>query len=153
MLKEYPNSEIFKYVAEEIAEGKTVQLRVKGTSMLPFLRDGDFAILVPFDQAGLKVGDVVLFTYRKKVLLHRIIRRKGDNLVLKGDGIRKAKETITTQHVIALMKQIIRKNGKKIKCNTLSWYFLFYVWHYLRFFQRYLLILHNMLRNLFYKND
>lgn len=153
MLKEYPNSEIFKYVVEEIANGNTVQLRVRGTSMLPFLREGDFAILVPFDQADLKVGDSVLFTYVKEIYLHRIIRRKGDNLVLQGDGIRKSKETITTQHVIALMKQIIRKNGKKVDCNTFSWYLRFYVWYHLRPFRRYLLKLYYVFRNSSYENN
>lgn len=144
MIKEYPNSEIFKYVAEEIADGKNVKLRVRGNSMIPFIREDDFIILIPCNPSTLKIGDVVLFNHNKEVHLHRIIRKKGNRLILQGDGNIIAKEEIALHDVIAKMKQIIQKKGKKVNADAWVWYFFFYLWFYVRPFRAYLLKLYRV---------
>ena len=147
MIKEYPNSEIFKCVVEESAEGKKVQLRVKGNSMLPFIREGDCIILIPCNPSSLKIGDVVLFNHNKVVHLHRLIDKKENNLVLQGDGNINTKEIVELQDVIAKLQQIIRKKkGKKVNSDTYIWYVCFYVWHFLRPFRPYLLKLYSMFK-------
>jgi signal peptidase I len=66
--------------------GSTRYAIVQGSSMAPLLSDGDLAAVRSSDEVG--VGDVVL--YREPDLgvgvLHRVIRREGDRLVLKGDA-------------------------------------------------------------------
>ncbi|MBP7102846.1 MAG: S24/S26 family peptidase [Bacteroidales bacterium] len=147
MIKEYPNSEIFKYVAEEISHGENVQLRVKGNSMLPFIREGDSIILIPYNPSCLKIGDVVLFNHKKEVRLHRIIHKNGSSLILQGDGNINAKELIDLLDVIGKLKQIIRRNEKKINTDTWVWYFSFYIWYLLRPFRSYLLKLYRVCKN------
>ncbi len=144
MIKEYPNSEIFKCVVEEIANGKNVQLRVKGNSMFPFIREGDCIILIPCNLSKLQIGDVVLFNYNKEVHLHRLIDKKENNLILQGDGNINAVEIVELQDIIAKLQQIIRKKGKKVNAETWRWYFFFYLWFYVRPFRAYILKLYRL---------
>lgn len=127
-MKEIENKLFFTCLSEEIAEGKAVILRVKGRSMLPFLRETDIITLIPVDKDNLKVGDIVLFRYRKKYFLHRIIRKKNENIVLQGDAIKEHFERTTTKWVIAILQKVQRKNGKIINCQSFWWRIGFYLW-------------------------
>ncbi len=131
-MKEIANSVFFSYVAEEITEGKSVILRVKGKSMVPFLHEGDIITLIPCDKNSLQVGDIVLFRYRKNYFLHRIIKKNKEKLILQGDAIIRVKEKTTTKRVIALLQQVERKNGKIINCRSLAWKLRFYVWFFVK---------------------
>ena len=86
-MKKVPNNTFFSLVEEEIAEGKPVRFRLKGNSMFPLLRNGkDSVILEKCLPDELKPMDVVLFRYRGSYVLHRIIQRMGDDLLIQGDG-------------------------------------------------------------------
>ena len=66
------NELYFKLVEEDIAQGKQVRIVLKGTSMQPTLVTGDVLILSPL-KANPVVGDVVLFHYEGRTLLHRVV--------------------------------------------------------------------------------
>lgn len=56
--------------------------------MLPFLRDGDVARVLPANGPEIGVGDVICFeTSPGRLCLHRVIARDGDRLVAKGDAL------------------------------------------------------------------
>lgn len=121
MLKEIPNAEIFKCVIDSINKGDTVQLRVRGNSMYPFLKEGDIVLLSPFDDADIKPGAVVLFAYNESHLLHRVIARNDDKLILQGDNVFTHVEKVKINQVVAVMKQYIKKNGIVISSNSCAW--------------------------------
>ena len=68
------NQEFFRgVVADTLARGETVSVRVKGGSMLPWLRDGAKVRIRPAAGRRLHRGDIVL--YRREtgtLVLHRI---------------------------------------------------------------------------------
>ena len=70
-----PNDVFFGQVAETLAGGSPVTFIVKGYSMYPFMRNGkDSVCLEWYDGRALSAGEVILFQYRGKHVLHRIYK-------------------------------------------------------------------------------
>lgn len=139
-MKTIDNDTFFAWVEEELAAGREVSFRLKGTSMFPLLRNGkDVVLLAHCAPESLKPMDVVLFRYKGKHLLHRIIRRDGDNLLLQGDGSIVAKETCSVHEVVGKVFQVRRPSGKTISVESLQWRFFGRLWRNLGFIRKCLL--------------
>jgi len=109
-IKKIPNIDALKIIEESIKAGTTVQLTVRGNSMSPLLMDGvDVVTLRPFIPAELKPGVIILFRYKERFVLHRIIHISlSDNqqnsqviITAKGDAMTKT-ETITLADIVAV---------------------------------------------------
>jgi predicted N-acetyltransferase YhbS len=75
--------------AEILRQGDSFQFRAHGSSMAPFIRDGDLLTIAPVDAAGLEIGDVVLHcTRRDQIVAHRVVGRTaaGGELLLETRG-------------------------------------------------------------------
>jgi GNAT superfamily N-acetyltransferase len=77
--------------AEILRQGGSFQFRAHGSSMAPFIRDGDLLTVAPCDPADLSVGDVALYrTQRDRIVAHRVVDksvRRGEwTLVTQGDA-------------------------------------------------------------------
>lgn len=117
-----------------------VILRLKGNSMFPLLRNGkDVVILEKCPADSLQPMDVVLFRYRGKHVLHRIIRREGERLLIQGDGSIVAKEECTVDDVVGKVVQICRPSGKEIPVGSWQWTIPSRVWRGLGFLRIWLL--------------
>ena len=128
-MKQIPNDLFFAWVESEIAQGRSVQFLLKGVSMYPFIRGGkDRVVLFPCSHHELQPMDVVLFKYKGNHLLHRIIRRDGDLLTIKGDGSYVAIEVCNVNDVIGKVYTIIRPSGKEISVADWKWRFPSFVW-------------------------
>lgn len=61
-------------VAESLARGETVRLRVQGASMLPWLREGDSVRIQPADVRRIVRGDIALYWRAPgRPILHRVV--------------------------------------------------------------------------------
>ena len=90
-----------------IAEGKEVILKVKGNSMLPFIRH-DFDSVLLTKPGDLKVGDIILaYTTAEKYVLHRIWDIRGEQITLMGDGNLRGTEHCERSQVAGLVKAIV----------------------------------------------
>ena len=78
-------SELMKAVLEK---GRSFRFRAKGISMFPFLREGDQVTFVSVRGRKVQIGDIVSFIHpeSKKFTVHRIIKRVGNQLLIKGDN-------------------------------------------------------------------
>ena len=108
--KKIPNTAALEIIEESIKDGISVQLTVRGNSMSPLLMDGaDVVTLRPFIPAELKPGVIILFRYKGKFVLHRIIhislpavQQNCEAIITaKGDAMTKT-ETIAFADVIAV---------------------------------------------------
>ena len=108
--KKIPNTDALKIIEESIKAGTTVQLTVRGNSMSPLLMDGvDVVRLRPFIPDELKPGVIIIFRYRERFVLHRIIHISLPDsqqiseaiITTKGDAMTKT-ETIAFADVIAI---------------------------------------------------
>ncbi len=145
-MKQIANNIFFEWVESEIAENRPVQFRLKGISMFPLLKDGKHQVIVhPCKAEELSSMDVILFRYKGKHLLHRILKIEGTKLMIQGDGSYVAKEQCTTEDVIGKVQTIIRPSGKHISVNSWRWKLPSRLWISLRFVRTPLLhILHRI---------
>jgi hypothetical protein len=128
-MKQIPNDLFFAWVETEIAQGRTVQFRLKGVSMFPLIRGGkDDVVLRPCSAEELRPMDVVLFKYKGKHLLHRIIRREGNRLLIQGDGSYVAQEQCSVDAVIGKVQAIVRSSGKAVSVESWQWRLPSFVW-------------------------
>ena len=146
-MMQIPNDLFFAWVESEIADGRSVQFRLKGVSMFPLIRNGkDEVQLRPCSAEELRPMDVVLFKYKGRHLLHRIIRREGNRLLIQGDGSYVAQEQCTTDAVIGKVQAIVRPSGKTIPVDSWQWRLPSMVWRNLGVLRSPLLrILHRIL--------
>lgn len=128
-MKQIPNDLFFAWVESEIAEGRSVKFRLKGNSMFPLLRNGkDEVILEKCFPENLKPMDVILFRYRGAHVLHRIIKRKGNDLLIQGDGSIVAMEHCTVNDVVGKVTSICRSSGKTILIDSWKWKLYSHLW-------------------------
>lgn len=145
-MKQIPNDLFFNWVEGEIAQGRSVQFLLKGVSMYPLIRGGkDKIVLSPCSPGELRPMDVVLFRYRGQHLLHRIIRRDGDLLTIKGDGSYVAMEVCNVFDVIGRVQAVIRPSGKEIPIVSWKWKLPSFIWNKMGILRNPILkILHHM---------
>lgn len=128
-MRRIPNEQFFLWVENEIAEGRSVRFRLKGDSMFPLLRNGlDDVILYPCKNEELQPMDVVLFRYKGKHLLHRIIKIDGNRLYMQGDGSIMAKEECLYSDVVGKLKEIVRPSGRIVSLKSCKWRFPSFIW-------------------------
>ncbi len=128
-MKQIPNHLFFRWVEDEIANGHPVQFRLKGNSMYPFLRsDKDEVVLHPCSSDELNKMDVVLFRYKGNYLLHRIIRRHGNKLLIQGDGSYVAREECITEDVVGKVHTVIRPSGRILHVTDWKWRLTSFIW-------------------------
>ncbi|MEG2612034.1 MAG: S24/S26 family peptidase [Alistipes sp.] len=116
------NKIFFAQVEELLAQGDEVQLRVKGYSMRPLLRnERETVILTPYHGEELHPLEIALFRHRGGHVLHRIVHIAGNRVTLQGDGNYRQQEHCATEDILATVRCIIRPNGRKIDCQSTSW--------------------------------
>ena len=141
-MKIIPNGIYFENVEQLLSEGKSVELRIYGGSMRPYLRgDGSEAIVASsFSSDELKRGTIVIFRYRGKYICHRIIERNGEQLVIQGDGVIKNQEHAMVTDVIGVVRTIIRRNGKLTSTQSKAAQRYWRLWFCLSPVRKYLLL-------------
>ncbi len=139
-----PNEIFVPQVRALLEEGQQfVTFRVRGNSMRPFLEnDRDCVALKLPDE--IRVGDVVLAEVEPQhYVLHRVIIRQDNDLVLKGDGNSKGIETCTVENVLAKAVGFYRKGKRRAELVT-GWKWRWYSWFWMHTvrIRRYLLAAH-----------
>lgn len=132
-----------------ISEGRTVSLTVKGHSMNPFLVNmRDQMTLGPWKDEDIRKGCVALVRdIRGNYLIHRIIRKEGDKVILLGDGNLGFTETAETKHIIGIMYSITRK-GKTWSSDSFVWKTYSVIWMLLTPVRKWPLALYRKLHDL-----
>ena len=115
-------------VCRMISEGKeNVPVPVKGVSMRPFLRDGDFAYLVSLPRK-LKRGDIVLFQRKNgQYVLHRIYKvLKNGSYLLLGDSQLEPEPVMEEQFRAKV--SFVRCMGQECHPGSFKWWFFAVPW-------------------------
>lgn len=123
--KNIANDLFFSSAEEFLREGKSVEMRLIGFSMRPFLRNSkDDIVLSPMEGVTLRKGMVVLFRSHGTHILHRVRRvEKNGRLVIKGDGNYRKTEYATTRDVVAWVSRVIPNGrGRGFAYGSLRWH-------------------------------
>ena len=131
-MKTISNDIFFAQVEELLAEGQSVVIRVKGYSMRPFMRSERtqvrIAPITESERQNLRVGDVVLFRYKGRHIMHRIRRIAGEKITLAGDGNYRIWEDCRHEDIVGIISDVIGFNGRSISCQSRHWRCVSWLW-------------------------
>lgn len=115
-------------VCRMLEEGReNVPVPIQGVSMRPFLRNGDFAYLVPLTPK-VKKGDILLFQRKNnRYILHRVYKIKKDgSLLLLGDS-QLEPEPVEREQLRAKVA-FVRCGGEDCRPGSFRWWFFAGPW-------------------------
>ncbi len=123
------NKAFMSAVKDALNNGLDASFTVTGMSMWPFFtgrRDSVTVKKCTFYQ--IRKGDIVLFSPTDDVyLLHRVIKKTDENFVTAGDGNTFADGVFTPDKIIAVVREIHRKN-KAFSADKITFRFLSFMW-------------------------
>lgn len=104
-----------KLLKAVLEKGRLFRFRAKGFSMSPFIRDGDVLTLSPLKNGSPSIGKVVAIIHpiTGKLIVHRVIRRKSDSYVMKGDNLPDADIPVKKIDILGYVMNVER-NGKRV---------------------------------------
>lgn len=117
------NDLLFSQVCELLDQGNEVAIKLVGSSMHPLLRNGKDSVLLSPLPSGYtcRKGDVVLFRYQGRHLLHRIIGQTPDGqYILQGDNSL-LREYAPPNDILALLVAVRRNNRRQWSTQSTSW--------------------------------
>ena len=112
--KVIPNDMLIPQIGELLAEGREVELRPKGNSMLPFIRQEKDNVVLR-KEPSVAVGDIVLADVGGRFVLHRVFKEDGDVLILMGDGNVRGTESCRKKDVLGTVVAILRNGTKSVE--------------------------------------
>ena len=115
--------------------------------MRPFLREGkDEITIAPCRPDRLKRLDVVLFRYKGKHLVHRIVNIDGGLYTLQGDGVWASQEHCRAEDIVGKIVAICRPKKEPFSVTSFGWTWFSRIWFHIRSIRRYLLRLCRIFR-------
>jgi len=113
-----PTRGVAELMEAVLESGSLFRFRAHGTSMAPFLRDGDNLTIAPIANRVPQVGDILAISYPTGkgpgLVVHRVVERKGAGLVLQGDGNGSAPELVLPENILGRVVQV-RRNGRLVR--------------------------------------
>lgn len=113
-----------------IGNGETFILSVTGRSMLPLLGRGDSKIILRRVSKDEDIyGRIAMFRATNgHIVIHRVIRIEGDDVILKGDGNIVQEERCSRSEIIAVVEQVLYSNGDIVECSSWQWRVKEHIW-------------------------
>ena len=102
--------------SEILARGEAIKFKAHGTSMRPFIEDGDVLTVYPTIETNWYVGQILFYqAVDQKLLAHRIIKKRFANgkllLRVRGDAMDAIEEEISEDRVLGEI--IYRQRGDR----------------------------------------
>ena len=120
MIPNEADSFIVDEMKERLAQGLTVTIAFGGSSMLPLIDGRSDRIELAAVEGGLQRGEVYLFVYQGRCVIHRLIRIDGERLVFRGDNCRNT-ECVSSKDVLARLVAVDHSNGTREVCDSYEW--------------------------------
>ncbi|MGJ1436861.1 S24 family peptidase [Sphingobacterium siyangense] len=131
------NEDYFAEVQRILCKGKEVRIRIKGNSMLPFIKDGDTVLLRAYRGERLALGSNVLAKDKDKYVFHRFVGKENDLYILAGDGNLVLREYVEATDIIAIAYLHYPQPGGEVINIERNWSkFRGLVWYHIRLLRR-----------------
>ena len=100
--------------AQLLGQKNSIRFRAAGSSMRPFILDGDDVEIQPVAPPTLKRGDIVLICLSSgRLLLHRVVQVRPHKFLIQGDALLVADGWVDSDQVLGKVSAIYRQ-GKHI---------------------------------------
>ena len=139
------NDEFFARVLEFLEQGRSVTIPVKGFSMLPFIRGEKDLVVLERPTREYRVGDIVLFRFGGRWVMHRIIAIDPGKVTMMGDGVPVNMEIVAPEEIFGLVTEIRRNGRRKVDPASRRQQRLVRIWRKLLPVRQYLLYLYRHL--------
>ena len=105
-----PGTAIAELLQSVLCKGSLFKLQAKGFSMSPFIRDGDVLTISPLSGISPGLGDVAAFIHKGTGVpfIHRVVGRKGNTYLLKGDNATEADGLISGSNILGCVRMVER---------------------------------------------
>jgi hypothetical protein len=103
-----PSRDVFTAFARDLARrGVAFGFCAQGRSMLPFVWPGTDVRIVPVDARRARIGDLALVDRGTVAILHRVVGRRGDMLLMQGDAMRSLDPPAAPEDVLGLAQGLV----------------------------------------------
>ncbi len=103
-------------IRERLQQRGRVSLRVRGSSMLPWVRPGDVALVRRNSADSARCGDVVLFARDERLFVHRLVEKRdglnGTQFLAKGDAQPGPDGLLKGEEILGRVVRIYRRNRR-----------------------------------------
>jgi len=94
--------------------GRPFKVAVYGTSMFPFIRNGDVITITPF-RSRIRRGRVIAFLRRDgRLIIHRVVKVLPDGVITKGDNLPETDTPLSFERIIGTVNTVHR-NDRRIR--------------------------------------
>jgi hypothetical protein len=100
-----------------LCQGRVMELRSMGASMLPALRSGDRVKIAPHQDC--RLGDIILFRRGEALLLHRVVAKAQGVVITKGDAASRPDQAVPYPDILG--RAIFRERQGKISSLDTFW--------------------------------
>jgi len=111
-----PGSTLTSLLKGVLGMGASFRFRANGVSMTPFIKQGDLVTLSPYAGSSPRLGDVAAFFFpgTEKLTIHRVVGKRGNGYLLKGDNANAVDGVIPPENILARVKKVER-GGREIR--------------------------------------
>jgi Peptidase S24-like len=121
MIEDRPHSGIFhELTCELIAAGAKFRFQAKGRSMLPTIADGEILYVEPTTAAAVRIADIVLFRDARGFRAHRVVRKRKDIFVTRGDAGQESDRAIRDRQIVGKIVAKESAETRRIVCLSSS---------------------------------
>jgi len=106
------NRDSFTYIIISILRnGYSLKMRVKGTSMFPFIKENDLLTILPPEKAFARLGTIVCFInpINRSITIHRVIDCNKDYYITKGDNCHAEDGRVIRTDILGIVTRVERK--------------------------------------------
>ena len=122
-----PCSIIIPLIKEFLQLGSCVRMTATGSSMWPFLRNGDIIEISSIGNLPVRPGEIVLAIHRERYLLHRVIQINMRGIFIAGDAQSYFQGPIAPDMVLGRVVAL-QRGSALLKLNRLHWRIVGCVW-------------------------
>ena len=108
-------SALLELLRAVLDKGKPFRFRAKGSSMSPFVKDGDIITVSPLSGLSPRLGDVVAYVCAETgtLVVHRVVGRRGNCCLIWGDNAAEGCDLTPEANVLGRVTRVER-NGKDV---------------------------------------
>jgi len=126
------HAELSDISTEVLGRGGLFRFKAHGSSMYPFIRDGDVLTIQTVEIEKLNRGDVVLYrSAGDRVVAHRVVGKNATNgqwvLMMRGDSGLSTNEQVPADHVLGRVMSI-QRGQKVVQFDNTFWKITSHLW-------------------------
>lgn len=116
VIKDETNTAVFsQLLGDLLATGAGFRFQAIGRSMIPSIQDGEILHVQPADPKKLRVGQIVLFQKDGQLRAHRIVGRKKELFLTRGDSSVTGDGAVSSAQILGkVVASQIQSNGRLV---------------------------------------